>query len=528
MSGDGYRVLLECRRRSEALRGQGFGHDQIADIFALYHQATPLKLHRYAHGMTGSEVVAAYNDLDPAAGASLRECRLYVFESWPASDRRPSAQALTVFARIYRTKARRLITDEVYATYTVKDRELINRTDHSHLAPHPSRPVPAKKLSRASMDTEAPAEDEAYVITPSECGVLLSTLRTEEADVRRRDLLFELALALGGTPAVTLLRHLTPPEEDRLTRAVRGTGRVDTATVEVIEKLTARCRRLDDDFGPATVLSTVEAQRALVTGMLRHESALPAVRDRLIRARAQLDQMSGYIYNDLLDFPQARRRYHAALTAAQQISDVHLSAYVHVLLSRMADGRGRTGTALDHSFAAQGWARRGSSDLVRSVQSMELARMLARAGDAKESERALAHSTQLAGRSRGETDPLYLYWWTIDQVQSCASDCMLAWDRPDDAIAAAEQALTSPTMPKYLKGQTYVRYAQALTRKRDIPAAADKLRQAAHVGRAYNSGCLSRLIRQARTHLQPWERNKHIRDLDEELRVLGVTTTATA
>lgn len=526
MSGDGYRVLLECRRRSEALRGQGFGYDQIADIFALYHQATPLKLHRYAHGMTVSEVVAAYNDLDPAAGASLRECRLYVFESWPASDRRPSAQALTVFARIYRTKARRLITDEVYATYTVKDRELINRTDHSPLAPHRSRPVPPRDSSRASMDSEAPPEDTSSGPVHSECAVLLRDLGAEETDVRRRDLLFELALALGGAPAVSLLRHLTPPEEDRLTRAVRGTGRVDVATVEVIEKLTARCRRLDDDFGPATVLSTVEAQRALVAGMLRHQSAPPAVHDRLVHAYAQLSQMSGYIYNDLLDFRQARRSYREALTAAQQISDVHLSAYVHVLSSRMADGRGRTGTALDHSFAAQGWARRGFSDLVRSVQSMELARTLARAGDVKESQRALALSTQYADRSRGETDPLYLYWWTADQVQSCASDCMLAWDRPDDAIVAADQALTSPTIPKYLKGQTYVRYAQALTRKRDIPAAAVKLRQAAHVGRAYDSGCLSRLIRQARTHLQPWAGNKHIRDLDEELRVLGVTDAA--
>ncbi|MFC6086079.1 hypothetical protein [Sphaerisporangium aureirubrum] len=526
ISWDGYRVLLDCRRRSEALRAQGFGYDQIVGVFALYHDAGPLKLYRYAHGLTGAQVVAAYNDLDPAAGAALRECRLYVFEAWPGSDRRPSARALAIFAKIYRTGARRLVTDEVYATYTARDRDLIDRTDHGHLDPQRSRPVPGTPPARVSMDPEADTGGAVPVPTPSGCAALLRALGAEEADVRRRDLLFELALALGGTPALTLLRHLTPPEEDRLSRAVRGTGRVEPGTVEVIEKLTARCRRLDDDFGPAAILPTVEAQRRLVAGLLTRESLLPAVQNRLTTAYAQLSQLSGYVHHNLLNYRQARSGYQDAITAAHQISDARLITYVHVLLSRMADGRGHPEIALDHAFAAQGWARRSSSDLVRSVQSMELARVLARTGDTKESERALAHSIHLAGRPLGEADPLYLYWWTADQVQSCTADCMIAWNRPDDAITAAERTLASPGTPKFLRGQTLVRYAEALTQKREIPAAADKLRQAAYVSSAYSSGRLPYEIRQARVHLQPWAGNKHVRDLDEELKSLGVVTPA--
>ncbi|MGJ6966474.1 hypothetical protein ACSDR0_31640 [Streptosporangium sp. G11] len=43
----------------------------------------------------------------------------------------------------------------------------------------------------------------------------VSPLRAEETDVKRR----ELALLLGGTPALGLLRHLTPPERERLAAA---------------------------------------------------------------------------------------------------------------------------------------------------------------------------------------------------------------------------------------------------------------------------------------------------------------------
>jgi hypothetical protein len=102
--------------------------------------------------------------------------------------------------------------------------------------------------------------------------------------VKRRDLLFELALALGGAPALILLRYLSPSEKDRLLTAVRASNRVDAGTVEVIEKLTARCRRLDDDFGPETVLPIVEGQCRLVAELLQREALLPGPRDRLTRS----------------------------------------------------------------------------------------------------------------------------------------------------------------------------------------------------------------------------------------------------
>jgi len=101
---------------------------------------------------------------------------------------------------------------------------------------------------------------------------LIRALGAEETDI------------FGGASALVLLRHLSPPEKDRLAIAVRSTGRVDAGTVEVIEKLTAQCRRLDDDFGPSTVLPVVDRQRAVVADILRRETMLPGLRIRLTHA----------------------------------------------------------------------------------------------------------------------------------------------------------------------------------------------------------------------------------------------------
>jgi tetratricopeptide (TPR) repeat protein len=520
MSGEGYRVLLDCRRRSEVLRAKGFTYDQVADIFSAFHDVSPLRLYRYAYGRTAAEVVATFNDLDPTGTASLREGRLYDYETWPVRGKRPSARALTIFAQIYRTAARRLVSDQAYASYIVRDRDLIDRTDHHS---HEPRHISVTKARHVTMERAAVrTSGNALSPAPADCAALLRALTAEEADVKRRDLLFELALALGGAPALALLRHLAPSEKERLATAVRTSGRVDAQTVDVIEKLTTRCRHLDDDFGPEAVLPVVDAHRALLTDLLQRETLLPGLRDRLINAYAQFSQLSGYLHHDLTDYAQASRRYQEALTAAHQTTDLSLIAYLHICLSYMAMYQGRTGQAFDHVFAAQGWARRSPSNVLRSVHAMELARVLAREGETQESEHAFAHSVSLADQPRNEADPSYLYWWTPGQVQSCASDCLLAWGRLDASITSAERTLASPTTPKLLRGQTLLQYADTLIRKREVPAAAEKIRDAARLTNAHSSARLVDSVRQARARLQPWAGNKHVRTLDEELQSLGI------
>ncbi|MEU3164966.1 hypothetical protein [Streptosporangium sp. NPDC006930] len=52
MPDEGYRSLLDCRRRSRALRACSFTFDQIAYILALDHDVNPLRPYRYAPGIS--------------------------------------------------------------------------------------------------------------------------------------------------------------------------------------------------------------------------------------------------------------------------------------------------------------------------------------------------------------------------------------------------------------------------------------------------------------------------------------------
>lgn len=125
MSGTGYQALLDCRRRSRYLRQHDFTVDQIAVILALDHPATPLRLYRYAAGLTAAETVAAYHRLANTTGAGLRESRLYEHENWPEAGRRPSAYTLRLLARIYGTQPACLLTPATLASYPTRDQQAL-------------------------------------------------------------------------------------------------------------------------------------------------------------------------------------------------------------------------------------------------------------------------------------------------------------------------------------------------------------------------------------------------------------------
>ncbi|MGW4643092.1 hypothetical protein ACWEN6_31550 [Sphaerisporangium sp. NPDC004334] len=409
----GHRVLLSCRRRGEELRARGFTYEQIADVLAVDLHAGPLLFHRYAHGLTAAQVVAAFNDLDPAGTASMRAARLYDLESWPRSRRRPSPRVLDLLARIYQTTARRLVTDETYGGYGAADRELIDAVDHRHLDPFQRRSLtPAMPgIDRASMDSTDAADRPGPPVAPAvtmrtdDCAALFRALTAEEADVKRRELLFELAAALGGIPALRLLRYLTPDEETRLAHVLRGTTRADPQTVTTIEKLIAQCWQADEARGPVSLRPVVDAQRGLLARLLSQNALPPMLRDRITTAYWALSHLGGWLRYDVLDYAGAVQWYQQGLEAAYALGDPTLLAHTHDCLSNTFGYQGKPTVALDHSYAAVAWAKESPSRLQRAATSLALSRALADAGRGEDGLRALDRAHGEAATPRTEADP---------------------------------------------------------------------------------------------------------------------------
>ncbi|SNS11405.1 hypothetical protein SAMN05216276_1004134 [Streptosporangium subroseum] len=564
MPGEGYRILLDCRRRSKALRARSFTFDQIADVLALDYDASPLRLYRYAHGRTASDVVAAHNDLDPAGAASLREARLYDYEAWPITGRRVPARIIAIFARLYQTTARCLLSDEVYASYNTRDRDPLDRADHRHLDPHqhrhPRSPTiyneafPAREstaygeapprestprlaaydepLSTWGLVTTAPLRDSmepqpvparVLPLNPAHYTELLRALRAEEADVKRRELLFELALLLGGTPALSLLRHLTPPEHERLAFTARQQMPIDSRTIDLLERLTSRLWEADESFGPQQVLPVAEAKRALINDLLHQSSLSPVLRNRLLRLYWSLSHMSGWCHYDLLDFPNATRRYTEGLAAAHELQAPALLAHLHGLLADMALHQRKPTVAMDHSFAAEGWAKKSHNRLQQAATFNVVARVLSGASHDDAGLRVLDRAIALASAKPNDADFRHLFWCNPDHIDRHIVFCLVELNRPDQAIAEADRIMAKmdPGWNRE-RGILQLEYATTLIKKREIPAAAAMIGETAQIVTSHSSTRLANSVRQARRRLRPWEDNKYVRDLDQRLREFSI------
>ncbi|MFG1750148.1 hypothetical protein [Streptosporangium sandarakinum] len=605
MTGEGYRTLLGCRRRSTALRARAFTYDQIADVLALDHDVSPLRLYRYAHGRTAADIVAAHNDLDPAGTACLREARLYDYESWPATGRRPPARTLAILARLYQTTARHLVTEKAYATYRPRDRDLLDRADHRHLDAHhrpspealglsgfggtaplpgidqttlpglaqspweltqtaPPQPATTSDMThlsscnealalwplasgpgeRASMNPQPPTAPGPFPGSPdgpparftggpfaaasggslagaADCTGLLRALTAEEADIKRRDLLFELALLLGGAPALPLLRHLPDGDRDRLATLARRHAAVDDNALDLLERLTARLWALDEELGPAKVLPVAEAKRALVDDLLRHATLTPALRTRLLRLYWSLSHLTGWSRFDLLDYEGATRRYTEGLAAAHELRNPALLAHLHGLLADMALHQKKPTIAMDHVFAAEGWARRSGDPLQRAATLNVVARVFCGANQDESGLRALDRAMELARSQPRDADLPHLFWCNPGHIDRHIVFCMVGLNQPDRAIAEADRIMANLD-PEWNRerGVLQLEYATALIKKREIPAAAAMIGEAAQILAVHTSTRLAHSVRQARNQLHPWWDNRHVQDLEEKLHII--------
>ena len=522
MSGEGYRILLQARSWSQHLRGKGFTWDQIAAVLALTHQVSPLRLHRFAHGRTAADVVSMVNVADPAGTAALRESRLYDYEGWPEAGRRPPARLLVVLAEIYETTARSLLSDAVVASYETADRALLDGADFRHL--DANRPTAPNRDNRVTTKTDAEATSGGRTaVDTAACVRLLRAIDVEEADVKRRELLFELALVFGGSRALDLLRILTPEEGERLAGVLRNTWRTDEATVRTFEKMVLHARQADDVSGPAALLPVVNGQRATVGKLLARESMPPGLRDRLLDVYAQLSQLTGYLNYELCEYAAAEQRLYDGLRTAHDLGDPTLIAYVHYWLGRGAADQDRTAAVFEHAFAMQSWAARSPSKLLAPLHQSLLSLAYAAEGRAAASIRAHERALASAGAPKAN-EPVYLYWISPTVVESRRTTLLMRLNHPGEVLTAAERYLTAHHS-KFKKGSGLVlaRYAGALAMTKEIPEAAARLSEAAGITRQHSSVRLTDEISQARARLEPWASTTYVRQLDESLRSCGLT-----
>ncbi|MEV6041260.1 hypothetical protein AB0L65_59875 [Nonomuraea sp. NPDC052116] len=231
---------------------------------------------------------------------------------------------------------------------------------------------------------------------------------------------------------------------------------MDEATARTFEKLTLHARQADDKFGPATLLSVVNGHRTALAQILARESMPPMLRGRLLGSYAQMSQLY-----DLLDYPAAEQAYNGGLRAALELGDPTSIGFLHSRMSTMAAYRQQATTALDHAFAARGWAARSPSKLLRAHAESVTSQAHVLGGNALASGQARDSAIAIASKP-GDTEPAFLYWVSPSMIESLAARSLVWLRQAGPAVAVAQRSLAGLD-PRFKRDRalTLVKYAEA-------------------------------------------------------------------
>ncbi len=529
---NGNNDTARAQSRAKNLREKGFSWAQIVDVLAFDNQVSPLRLYRLAHNRSASHVVDEFNQLDPAATATLRVQRLYDYEMWPDGGRRPSVWVLPVLARMYCAATRELLTDATYASYGAEDQAAIDAADFSHLDQHRARPVvpsstPAEQPRRFTdgLDLQAPVNglDQLLVPTRDESFELFRAVTRTEPDPGRQETLFRLAQVFGGVSGLPVVRKLRPEERERLATATFSAHRPDASTIEIFKNVTGMCRHLDDSKGPEPVLKAVLRYRSVVGEMLDGVSRSALERD-LVQVYAELSQLAGWLLYDVGRYPAADRCFKEGLAAAHAIKDVRTITFIHCCLAHMAIFREQIPKALDHVFAARGWAAQSGSALLATYAEQMAAWGYSTDGQEIATSRALNRVESLLPDRLADDDPEYLYF--VDQGFSVGFQAG-SWVRLNQskrALQASESALelTAPGLVRN-RGFRLIDRAKALVQQKEIPEAVRVLEEIAEIVAGHSSVRVGEWMFDVRRSLQPWARSPEVKQFDERLVHLGLS-----
>lgn len=107
--------------------------EQIADEIGRRFGDSPLAAFRHALGLSQAEVAARWDTLcAPAGESTMTGTRISAYERYPApGTKRPTAAVLAVFAEIYATTPRRLLSPAQYAQLPTPEQLLIDRVEQT-------------------------------------------------------------------------------------------------------------------------------------------------------------------------------------------------------------------------------------------------------------------------------------------------------------------------------------------------------------------------------------------------------------
>ncbi|WP_175410771.1 helix-turn-helix domain-containing protein [Streptomyces sp. TRM64462] len=229
-------------------------------------------------------------------------------------------------------------------------------------------------------------------------------------------------LSLDTAPVPQLLLPGAAPDEDllaRVTSVVDASHRVDTATLDWLDRLLAEHRRAEDRIGSRPLVDVVHQQLRTVVDL--HAGARGALADRVVRLAAEHAQFLAWMAQDQARTAAALAWYDRAHEWALEAGDVDMAATTLSMKAHMAWSGGR-GTRCVRLAEAARWSAPGTTLGVQGMAAQMAARGHALDGQADDARRLLDEAQDLIAQAsdRPENEPVWMYfydenWFTLQR-----------------------------------------------------------------------------------------------------------------
>jgi len=375
--------------------------------------------------------------------------------------------------------------------------------------------LPEHRLARAPEEPARPVSEDG----PVSGYPLASTRAASVLDMAISD------DAVVVTPALaTRLAHewlVTEPPQTVETRAGRQIGEGLTRTVE---RRVEQLRHMDDFIGGDDLHELVGNELRSTISILNEAGYSESIGKRFLTATGELSQLAGWTAADAGLPATAQRYYSAGIHAAHEADDAPLAANLISSLSYLYSNAGNLGEAVLLAHTAHIGARHRASATTQALLQERIAWAHARAGELRQTQRALGEAELAYEQRNPAEDPLWAYWLDRDEIDVMAGRCYTELRRPRWAEPLLRNVLERYNEDRVREKVLYTSWlAESYVQTEDIDQAAAEATRALILSTRVNSSRSRQRVQFLRRRLAATPHARSVREFEELYRELEVS-----
>ncbi|MGH2770924.1 MAG: helix-turn-helix domain-containing protein [Actinomycetota bacterium] len=329
--------------------------------------------------------------------------------------------------------------------------------------------------------------------------------------------------AVEITPALAIrLAHEWLVSESPQVIEVRAGRQIGAGLIRTVERRVEQLRRMDDFIGGNDLYELVEKELRATTYLLQEASYGETLGKRLLTTVGELCQLAGWTAADAGLSSAAQRYYAGGIHAAHAAEDVPLAANLISLMSYLYSNVGNPREAVLLAHTAYAGAKHRSSATTQALLQERIAWAHARAGDLRQTERALGEADLAYGQRNASDDPAWVYWLNRDEMDVMAGRCYTELRQPKQA-----EPLLRRVLDHYNEGFTretllYSSWlAESYVQTEDIDEAVMQATRALVLSTRVNSSRGKERVQLLQQRLGLYPHVKSVREFERMCRELG-------